>query len=409
MNLSFFIAKRYFRSKKEKNFISIISNISMIGVAVGTMALVIVLSVFNGLEDLIRSLYSSFDPQIKVAPAYGKSFEVTDEWLKKVESVPGVYLLTEVVEDNALVRYKDAQMVVKVKGVAENFIDQKRMDQAIVQGELVLEKDDINYAIIGRGVQYALSINPKNDFYALQMFYPKNVRPGAGIDPGRMYNQRNIMPGATFAIEKQYDENYIFVPLDFALDLFEYKNRRTSLEIKIADGFREKQVQKNLQAALGEDYKILTSDEQHMGLLRAIKIEKLFVYLTFSFILAIASFNIFFSLTMLAIDKKKDIAILYSMGATNKIIKKIFLFEGALIALTGALLGLTLGLLVCWAQQSFGIVSMGMQTSVLEAYPVKMEIQDFLYTGLTIIIITLLASYRPAIIATRSNNKDYLK
>jgi lipoprotein-releasing system permease protein len=408
LNLSFFIARRYFRSKKEKSFISIISNISMIGVAIGTMALVIVLSVFNGLEDLIRSLYSSFDPQLKVAPAYGKSFVITDDWLKQIEDIQGVDLVTEIVEDNALVRYKDAQMVVKVKGVADNFIDQKRMDKTIVQGELKLQKDGINYAIIGRGVQYALAVNPKNEFYALQIFYPKNVRPG-GLDPSKMYNQKNIMPGATFAIEKQYDENYIFVPLDFAIDLFEYGDKRTSLEIKIKNGFKERQVQRELQSALGNDYQVLTSDEQHSGLLRAIKIEKLFVYLTFSFILAIASFNIFFSLTMLAIDKKKDIAVLYSLGANDKLVKRIFLFEGTLIAFVGAGIGLLLGLLICWMQQRYGLVSMGMQTSVLEAYPVKMELQDFVYTAITIVVITILASYRPAIIATQSNNKDYLK
>ncbi|MDQ3392855.1 MAG: FtsX-like permease family protein, partial [Bacteroidota bacterium] len=258
--------------------------------------------------------------------------------------------------------------------------------------------------IIGRGIQYSLSISPSNDFYTLQVFYPRNVRVGT-IDPTKLYNRKNIMPGGIFAIEKQYDENYIFVPLDFAQELFEYKGKRTSLEIMTAPGARLNQVQARLKSLLGEEFQVLNRDEQHSGLLKAIHIEKLFVFITFSFILAIASFNIFFSLTMLAIDKKKDIAVLYSLGANDAIIKKIFLAEGAIIAFSGAFFGLLGGLIICWLQQTFGIVSMGMETSVLDAYPVKMQFQDFLYTAISIIIITFVASYRPAMIATRAGLK----
>ena len=407
MNTSFFIARRYFRSKKKKNFINIISNISMIGVAVGTMALVIVLSVFNGLEDLIRSLYSSFDPEIRISATAGKSFEITDDLLVAIQALEGVAIVTEVIEDNAYVRYKDSEMVIKVKGVGDNFIEQKRMDETIVHGELKLKKDGNSYALVGRGVQYALGISPNNDFYSLQLFYPKNIRPGS-LNPGSLYTQKNILPGAIFAIEKQYDENYVFVPLDFAQSLMNYGDKRTSLEIKTTEGADINDVQANLKALLGEQFQVLNSDEQHSGLLRAIKIEKLFVFLTFSFILAVASFNIFFSLTMLAIDKKKDIAILYAMGATDRLIRGIFLKEGAIIAFTGAVSGLLLGLVICWLQQTYGFVSMGMETSVLDSYPVKMEFTDFVYTGISIILITFLASYRPAIIATRSSIKDNL-
>lgn len=379
----------------------------MVGVAIGTMALVIVLSVFNGLEDLIRSLYSSFDPEIKITASTGKSFEIDDHFLEKINNVKGVDIVTEVIEDNAYARYRDAEMVVKIKGVGNNFIDQQRIDQTIVHGELKLKKEGINYAIIGRGVQYMLGISPSNDFYTLQLFYPKNIRPGS-LSATNIYNQRNILPGAIFAIEKQYDESYVFVPLDFAQELMEYGNKRTSLEIKASPGANIRTLQNSLKELLGEDFKVLNSDEQHSGLLRAIKIEKLFVFITFSFILAVASFNIFFSLTMLAIDKKKDIAILYAMGATDKIIRGVFLKEGALIAFIGAASGLGLGLLICWLQQTYGLVSMGMQTSVLDAYPVKMKFTDFIYTGLSIILITFLASFRPAILATKANIKDNL-
>lgn len=379
----------------------------MIGVAIGTMALVIVLSVFNGLEDLIRSLYSSFDPEIKVTATTGKSFIVEDSLLTKISEIEGVEIVTEVIEDNAYVRYRDSELIVKIKGVGDNFTEQNRMDNTIVHGELKLKREGINYALIGRGVQYALGISPDNDFYTLQIFYPKNIRPGS-LNPSSLYSQKNILPGGIFAIEKQYDESYIFVPLDFAVSLMDYGNKRTSLEIKTTEQASISDVQANLKRILGNEFQILNSDEQHSSLLRAIKIEKLFVFITFSFILAVASFNIFFSLTMLAIDKKKDIAILYAIGATDKIVKNIFLKEGAIIAFTGAITGLLLGLIICWLQETYGLVSMGMQTSVLDSYPVKMEFTDFIYTGISIILITLLASYRPAVIATRSNIKDNL-
>jgi len=335
----------------------------MIGVAIGTMALVIVLSVFNGLEDLIRSLYSSFDPEIKVTAITGKSFIVEDSLLTKISEIEGVEIVTEVIEDNAYVRYRDSELIVKIKGVGDNFTEQNRMDNTIVHGELKLKREGINYALIGRGVQYALGISPDNDFYTLQIFYPKNIRPGS-LNPSSLYSQKNILPGGIFAIEKQYDESYIFVPLDFAVSLMDYGNKRTSLEIKTTEQASISDVQANLKRILGNEFQILNSDEQHSSLLRAIKIEKLFVFITFSFILAVASFNIFFSLTMLAIDKKKDIAILYAIGATDKIVKNIFLKEGAIIAFTGAITGLLLGLIICWLQETYGLVSMGMQTSV---------------------------------------------
>jgi len=382
----------------------------MVGVAIGTMALVVVLSVFNGLEDLIRDSYNTFDPEIKIVPSVGKTFELTDSLLQKIEAVEGVALVTEIVEDNALVRYQDAQMVVKLKGVSENFTQQERLDRAMVHGELVLNKEGKNYAILGRGVQYTLSVSPTNEFYALQVFSPKRET-SSGFNPDpmtRYFTRRNIMPGGVFAIEKQFDANYVIVPLDFAEALFNYTGRRTALEIKTTVEASINKVQDRLQRVLGADLEVLNSDQQHQSLLRAIKVEKLFVYITFSFILAVASFNIFFSLSMLAIDKKKDIAMLMAMGATKRTIRRLFVYEGSIIALLGAASGLLLGLLICWLQQTFGLVSMGMQTAIVDAYPVKMQFSDFFYTAIAISIITFLASYRPATIAARTEIKDFL-
>ena len=410
MNFPLLVARRYFRSKNKKNFIQVISNISMIGAAVGSMALVVVLSVFNGLEELIRASYNTFDPEIKVLPTQGKTFSFTDSLATQLSALPGVAIVTEVIEDNAFVRYQDAQMPVKIKGVSDNFVEQNRLDKAMLYGDVVLKDDQREYAILGRGVQYNLSIAPSNDFYALQVYSPRRTAStGAGFSPMTSYfNRKNIMPGGVFAIEKQFDADYVIVPLSFAQDLFEYNHERTALEIKTQAGTNISAVQQQIQQRLGEEFLVLNSDEQHASLLRAIKFEKLFAYITFSFILAVASFNIFFSLSMLAIDKRKDVAMLYAMGATKRTVRRVFWWEGFIIASIGTLTGLAAGFLICWVQQTFGIISMGMQTAIIDAYPVKMEFNDFLYTALSITIIALLATYRPAIIAARTQVKDFL-
>jgi len=378
----------------------------MVAVAFGTCALVIVLSVFNGLEDFVRSLYNSFDPEIMVKPVQGKSFEVTDELMSRIDSLEGVAVVTEVIEDNAYVRYRDSEMIIKLKGVEENFLQQNRMDKTIIEGELKLQEGGINYAVVGSGVRYNLGIPPENDFYALQIYYPRRGRFSTTIDPSRQVNRKTAIPAGVFAIEKHYDLNYVFVTLDFAKELMDYENKRTSLEIKTIDSREVPEVKERLKAVLGEEFEVLDSDEQHSSLLKVLKVEKLFVFITFSFIIAVASFNIFFSLTMLAIEKKRDIATLYSLGATDKIIRRVFLLNGSIISLLGATVGLSLGFLIVWLQQVFGFVSMGMVTSVIDAYPVKMQLGDFIYTALCIVVITLLASYHPANIATKYDFRE---
>ena len=370
-------------------------------VAVGTAALIIVLSVFNGLEGLIRSLYNTFDAELRIIPEKGKTFELTPELLDLIKGVDGVATVTEVAEDNALVRYQDAEKVVKIKGVSEEFMEQQDLSSAIVQGELNLQDGMIPLAVLGAGVRNELSVSLENDFYMLRVYYPREFRPGS-LDPSKYYIQQNIRPTAVFSIEKQYDDNYIFVPLDFALKLFDYGNRRSALEIATTAEASIPAVQKRLKEALPENFLVQNSDEQHSSLLKAIKIEKLFVYIAFTFILAVASFNIFFALTMLALDKKKDIAILYSMGANSRLIFRIFLAEGSLIAFSGAIIGLVVGISIVLIQEHFGLVGMGMETSVKSAYPVELLWSDLLFTSLSIIFITFLSSFRPASIASKT-------
>ncbi|MFH6983300.1 ABC transporter permease [Marinoscillum luteum] len=401
MNLAYFIAKRYFLSKKKKSFINVISIISMLVVAIGTMALIIVLSVFNGLEGLLRNLYGTVDPNLVVSANVGKSFVYGPDISNKVNSLEEIVSITEVLEDNVLIKYNNAQRVARVKGVSESFIEQGRLEDYLVFGDLKLTSNDISYAIVGRGVQYDLSINPKNDFYTIQMYFPDEVRPGM-LNPEKMYRLKNILPGGVFAVEKSYDENLVYVPIRFAEDLFNKKGKRNLLELQLAPSADPNEVKKRLQDLLGSSFLVQSNDEIHGDLYRVLSYEKFFVFLTFSIIIAIASINIFFSLNMLVLDKKKDVAILSAQGATRGLITKIFLLEGCIVAFTGAFTGLLLGLLVSFVQQEFGLVTMGMQTAIIDAYPVKVEWLDVLLTVLSIIVITIVTSIQPALSASKS-------
>ena len=379
----------------------------MIGVAVCTAALVIVLSVFNGLETLLYSLYSNFDPEVKVEAAIGKSFQISSSLLHDIKNINGVDIVTEVIEDYVYVKYRDADMVLTMKGVSQNFIDQHRIDESIVSGELKLLQNDINYAIIGSKIKYILSIIPGEDLYALQVHYIKEPKAGS-IDINKIYRKRNILPGSVFAIDQNYDENYIIVPLGFAQELLNYGNKRTSLEIKLKDSADINTVISRLQDQLGDNYTVKDRFEQQADLYKLLKLEKLFVFITVAFILLVGSINIFFSLSMLAIDKKKDIAVLYVMGIKDSLVKRVFLFEGSIIAIGGALIGMGIGITVCWLQQTFGLVGMGTSTTIMADYPVDMHLMDFVYTAITIIVITFLVSYRPAVIATRYRQSSLL-
>jgi lipoprotein-releasing system permease protein len=374
----------------------------MIGVAVGTMALVIVLSVFNGLEDLIRGLYASFDAELKIEPAIGKSFAVDEEWLAAIRSTEGVGVVTEVIEDNALFRYRDYQHLARLKGVSDNYLDQDRFQKGFLWGTLDLGTPQQPKAIIGRGIGFFLSIDLGNEFDFLQVYYPKAPRNAGSIDPRQMYNQDILQPSAFFSIEKEFDDNYIIAPLSFVSDLLNYGPKRTSLELTIAEGHKISKVKAKLKLLLGEDFLIKDTDEQHAGMLRTIEIEKLFVFITLSFILAVASFNIFFSLSMMAIEKKKDTAVMFAMGAKESLIRKIYLKQGLIIGFSGALIGLVLGYGICWAQDTFGLVSLGISSSIIENYPVKMIWTDFLWISVAVVGITYLASFRPAYIASKT-------
>jgi lipoprotein-releasing system permease protein len=380
----------------------------MLVVTIVTISMVVVLSVLNGMEDVIRNLYNSFDPEIKIAASTGKTFLISDSLLSKIKNADGVALITEVIEDNAIASYKDEKDVVKIKGVSDNFITQHRLDSMMVGGKLELRNKDTYFAILGAGLQYKLSISLNDPFSPLIFYYP-NRKKIKKPDAPDAFNSGSLQAGGVFAIEKQYDDYYVFVPLEFAKELLEYGNKRTSLEIKVKPNYTVSNVQKQLKYLLGDRFVILNSDQQHSGILRAIRIEKLAVYIILSLLLAVSSVGIYFCLTMLTIRKRKDIAVLKAMGATATLIKKIFLIEGMIIAFSGAALGLLSGFLICYLQQTYGFVPLGMETSLVKSYPVKLEWIDFLVTSMIVFVLTMIASYLPALKASRIEIQENIK
>ena len=373
----------------------------MVGVAISTMALVAVMSVFNGLEDLIRGLFSSFDSELQVTPVAGKSFVATEDWLTAIQEVEGVEVITEVIEDNALLEYRGNQHIARVKGVSDNYFEHERFSKGYFWGDTTLGTGMRPGAILGRGVAFALSVNLDDINSVLNIYYPKAPKSAASLDPNQLYASGQVEPRGFFSIEQGVDNEYILVPIDFFKDLLGYGQKRTALELKVSPEYSISTVQEAVQAHLGADFAVKNADEQHATLIRTVKLEKLFVFLTLTFILALASFNIFFSLSMLAIEKKKDLAVLKSMGAKNSLIRGIFLKQGALIAFSGAILGLILGLLLVGAQAEFGLISLGIASGVVDAYPVRIHWPDLGWISLAVVTITLLASWRPAWIAAQ--------
>ena len=394
MNVAFFIAWRYIFSKK-KQFIHIISLVSLLGVAFGTMALVIALSVFNGLEDLLKTnVFNAFDAELKVVLERGKSFDMHSVDSKKIKEIPHVTSVVEIIEDNALISYNGIQNIITIKGVGGRFIKNNPMKDYI-DGEFILQKNNQYFLLIGKGIENNLQLFDRQD-QRVQIFYPKITTTHTGIQPSDYYNTKEIWVSGSFSIEKHYDENYAIAPIQFVRELMDYGNKITALEINIQQKVHIHTIKKKVQEMVGEQFQVLDEEEQHSDIFKILKTENFFVFLIFSFILFIASINIFFLLTMLAMGKKKDVKILYAIGADSFLIKKIFLLVGIIIGFIGSSLGIFLGIIVCLLQQDFGIISMGISSSIIDAYPVKIEVTDIILVYGIIFFITFFISYRPA-------------
>jgi len=392
----FYIARRYLFAKKSHNIINVISAISVVGVTVGSMALIIVLSVFNGFEALIVSLFNSFNPDLVITAEKGKTFSFGNFPSDDIKGIPGVFVLTQVVEENALLKYRDQQYIATLKGVSDEFEQMSGLDTMLVEGNFLLYELGMPRMIMGAGVSYYLNAGLKDLLNPVTVYVPNRTgRITMQLD--QAFNSKHIFPSAIFSIQQDFDTRYAIVPIDFLRKLMDYDDDVTAVEIGIESGYSSSKIKTEIQKILGDDYIIKNRFEQQALLYRVMQSEKWAIFLILTFILIIATFNVISSLTMLILDKKKDIAVLHSMGADNSLIKKIFLIEGIMISIGGALIGLTLGGTISWLQQTFGFISLGDGSGsfVIDAYPVKILWADFIVVFITVILLGLLAAWYP--------------
>jgi lipoprotein-releasing system permease protein len=396
LGFAFYIARRYLVSKKSHNIINIISGISIIGVAIGAMALIIVLSVFNGFDKLVVSLFSSFNASIQITPARGKTFFLDSLPVAELRKIPGVLHLTEVIEEDALMKYKDNQAIVTLKGVSEEYTRMSGLDSMIVEGNYVLQDEDKNYALLGYGVAGMLNANFQDYLNPISVYVPRR---DAAFSGGfeNAFNSDVIFPSGFFQIQWEYDVKYAIMPLRFVKKLLDYSQERTSVEIDLAGNADQKTIQKKIEALAGNKFTVKNRYQQQEILFKIMVSEKNYIFMILTLILVIATFNVIGTLSMLILDKKKDIAVLQSMGASQGMIRRIFLLEGVLISFIGAFLGLTLGAVICWVQIRYGLIRLGSADSsfVISAYPVSMQIRDFIVVFLTVLVIGFFAACYP--------------
>ncbi len=410
MNFPFYIARRYLFSKKSTHAINVISLISVLGVAVATMALVVVLSGFNGFSDLVASFFTNFDPQLKIEATKGKAMPADDPLLVKVKHLPGVEVATECVQDQALAVYHDKQAMVIVKGVEDNFDSLTHISNILYgDGDFTLHVANLQYGVIGIRLAQDLGTGVTWQDY-LQIYAPQREGQYDASNPTNAFVKDSLVsPGALFQVKQsKYDQGYVITSIDFARRIFNRQGEITSLELRMKPGVDIDNAKEEIQAILGDKYKVLDRYEQQADTFNIMRIEKLFAYVFLTFILMVACFNIIGSLSMLIIDKKNDVITLRNLGATDGQIRRIFLFEGRMISAAGAVIGIVLGLILCWLQQTYGLVQLGDQAGnfVVNAYPISVHPEDILLIFLTVILVGWLSVWYPVRYMSRKLTKE---
>ncbi len=404
MKLSLYIAKRYLFAKKSRNAINVISAVSVAGVTVGAMALIIVLSVFNGLEKMVNAIFNTFDPDLKIISAEGKTFNADTSKLKLLSNVNGVECYSLTVEENALLQYGDRQFFATIKGVDDFYTSVSGIDSALWEGEFMLsDEKGRSWAVPGVGIAQYLGIRV-NFITPLKIVIPRRNSVGP-LNPDDAIIKRFIFPSGIFQVEQDYDSKYVYVPISFARELIDKDSAITSIEIKFNNGIDAGGIQKDVIKIFSDGFLVKNRYEQQEIFYKVMQSERLAIFFILTLILLIASFNIIGSLTMLIIEKERDIAILKSLGADHNLIRKIFIFEGWLISIIGAFAGILLGFVVCWLQQTYGIVKLQSETLMMDAYPVVMKFRDFVIVPATVLIIGYWAAWYPV----RYLTKKYLK
>jgi len=397
LNLPFYIARRYLFAKKSHNAINIISLISVCGIAVATIAMVCVLSVFNGFSSLVASMFSHFDPELKIVPATGKVFDPHSVSFNQVRQMPEIEVCTETLEDNVLARYGNRQEVAVAKGVEQSFRNLTDIDTLLLGGQFELQEGETDYAVPGIGLAYVLGVQA-GFVDPIEIMAPKRDETVNPANPATSFNAEYAYVGGVFCINQpSYDERFVLLPISLVRRLLHYETEVSSLELKLTPKANLNVVKKQIRAMLGSDFRVLDRYEQQAEAFRMMQIEKWMSFLILAFVLAIALFNVISSLYMLMIEKQQDVQIIRSMGADRSFISRIFLTEGALIPAAGALAGVIIGVIICLMQQHFGIIKLGntLGAFVSDNYPVKIEITDIILIFTTIFLLGLAAARYP--------------
>tara|TARA_B100001769_G_C22076734_1_gene579885 strand:+ start:370 stop:1581 length:1212 start_codon:yes stop_codon:yes gene_type:complete len=399
MNISYFIAKRYFFRKSQNNFVHFISLVSFFGVMVGSAALILVLSVFNGFEDLVLNMYNSFDPHIKIQTTQGKVFE-REPIEKKLSTYDQIEENIFVLEEKVLLNYNDKEFIAIAKGVSDNYEKAIHFDSLIVEGRGLSSSDMDNVAVMGSGIAYYLSMGLGSVFENIQLYIPKREEKTL-LNIQKAFEQHNIVPVGIFNIQNEIDSEYFITPLSFLQKISNRENRISSIEIKLKNPKEMYDFQQLLKNSLGNNYLIQNRFEQQQFLYKILNSEKLAVFIIFLFIILIATFNIIGSLTMLILDKRKDIFTLKSLGLNNIQIQKIFFKKNMFTILFGVLIGLLMGLSIAFAQQNFGLISLGDGNFVVDSFPVSIRFSDVILVFSTVFITGVFSSWIPAKILTK--------
>lgn len=395
MNFPFYIAKRYLFAKKSQTAVNVLTFVALIGVGVGTMALVIILSVFNGFEKLILSLFNSFNPDMEIKLTEGKSFDATTFPIEEIKKIPGVLYIGEILEETALITYKDRQHIVTLRGVDSNYENITGIDTMLREGTFELTNGDQHNLVLGQGVAYMINANINDFLHPLNIYIPRRGQFSI-MNPSQAFASSSNYAAGVFAVQAEFDMEYVLAPISLLRYLTEHQSQVTSLVLSVDPDFRLKQVQKQIEETLGPGYMVRNRLQQEEFLYKVMRSEKWAIFFILSFILVIAAFNITGSLTMLVLEKRKDIRILHSMGCNIKTIRKIFLYEGLLISMGGALSGIILGLIVSLIQIRFGLITIQAEgTFIIDAYPVHVNPFDFILVFFTVSSIGYLASLLP--------------
>ena len=402
MSISIKTALKFILSKKNKTFINFLSYISILTLSLGTAAMIIVLSVYNGLENTLKSIYDDFDPEIKIEKKEFKYFE--NSLASEIASIENVESVSAIIENQVILQNEEKEAVAYLKGVDENFISQERISNNLTEGSFLFKIGKMDYGVFGRGIKYKLGLKTNSNFQSVDIFA---LNENKSLNPSSLksnfFYKEGIKVSGIFAIENSFDNEYVFSSLKFAQRLFK-NDKISSYEVKLKDKNKISETRQLINSKIGDNYNILTSLEQRLGLYKILKTEKLVVYLVFGIILLLSSINIFFLLIMMGVEKQKDISVMYSFGVKREQIKNVFINQGLLIGAVSIIFGTIIGTGLTLLQKEFGLIKIQMSSSILEKYPVDFMFSDLLVIYLMVLSISYLASLFPGIISSRQKN-----